>query len=1158
MRWSLGLSATRNLATRGLQSVGWIRWILLLALSGAPALAQPELVADLDVGALLRGSSSPAFAEAGALTYFPRFRSSGTASTTELWVTGGTPAGTRLVREWASRSSLVPWRAAPLPDGRLLFVATDPATGEELWISDGSSAGTRLYADILPGPADGSPAPSSFGAGGHAGFVAWESEVLFAATTLEGVRLLAADGGASGSRLVSELPIADFAVVNGDPMLLTQGPLFDQPLQLWRSEGVPGSEVLVAQLEERFLFSFGTFRDGALLLASVDDFLDPARLYFVTTASVTLIGELALGAEVRELVSGDSLAYLQFLGEDDRCHLLRTDGSSAGTFELPAVGASSIENACYGPLFVAGDRLYFPHETDAGLEPWTSDGTPAGTLLLRDIHPHGHSEPSRFTALGGAAYFFASDAEGPALWRSDGAPAGTNLVRRFAQVDGFSVDSLGLVNGELVFSADDGDTGLEPWLSDGTAQGTRLLANLASDVRSSSPGRFLRRQSDLVFQNGAVAFGANAEAELDLYHYDGVSMDSPSRFFSTERHASTRALDLAGQTVLVSDSTNVRFGPTTVFGVAPEMVEPTALFSDSVVWQSARVGPRTLVETAFAFGSAMNGFERLWSTDGTPAGTAALLPRPQDPAVVRFPTTLHADESQVWFSYDDGVHGYELWRSDGTSAGTRLALDLVPGPDSGAAVLAVTADRLYLGSDATLVTTDRTPVVLHTMPFEDQSPFSFAVGHQGRLLFARPAPRDSPFLAQQFHLRITDGTPEGTRTLGTFTLLEGPLVASRGLTFFAASTLEHGLELWATDGSPEGTRLVADLEPGPASSSPSELRDVDGVLLFSARTAATGAEPWVTDGTPEGTRPLGDGNVGPAGSLPSGFVAVADEVVFAAERLDVGRELFGLERDPLRSPCVETEHALCLGDGRFQVEVEWLDRPSGQRGRAHALPFRADTGQFWFFEPANVELLVKVLDGTELNDHHWVFYGALSDLSYWVTVVDTWTGHVSTYTSEQGDICGVNDTRALPAGERIPTEPRATRVPSAARGEAVARSSALAPCDPEHQLCLQGGRFAVEVEWSSSQGGGSSGTGVPIPGTDDSGSFWFFDAENVELTVKVLDARTINDRFWVYFGALSDVAYTLRVIDTQNGAIREYQNAEGTICGQADVDAFAP
>jgi len=72
-----------------------------------------------------------------------------------------------------------------------------------------------------------------------------------------------------------------------------------------------------------------------------------------------------------------------------------------------------------------------------------------------------------------------------------------------------------------------------------------------------------------------------------------------------------------------------------------------------------------------------------------------------------------------------------------------------------------------------------------------------------------------------------------------------------------------------------------------------------------------------------------------------------------------------------------------------------------------------DTGYFWFFGPANVELIVKVLDGRTVNSHFWVFYGALSDVEYTMTVTDTVTGQVKTYHNSQGNLASVADTAAF-------------------------------------------------------------------------------------------------------------------------------------------------
>jgi hypothetical protein len=72
-----------------------------------------------------------------------------------------------------------------------------------------------------------------------------------------------------------------------------------------------------------------------------------------------------------------------------------------------------------------------------------------------------------------------------------------------------------------------------------------------------------------------------------------------------------------------------------------------------------------------------------------------------------------------------------------------------------------------------------------------------------------------------------------------------------------------------------------------------------------------------------------------------------------------------------------------------------------------------DTGYFWFFNSANVELVVKVLDGTSVNGHYWVFFGALSNLHYTITVTDTQTGAFKQYDNPQSNLASVADTSAF-------------------------------------------------------------------------------------------------------------------------------------------------
>lgn len=110
-------------------------------------------------------------------------------------------------------------------------------------------------------------------------------------------------------------------------------------------------------------------------------------------------------------------------------------------------------------------------------------------------------------------------------------------------------------------------------------------------------------------------------------------------------------------------------------------------------------------------------------------------------------------------------------------------------------------------------------------------------------------------------------------------------------------------------------------------------------------------------------------------------------------------------------------------------------------------------------------------------------------------------------------------------------------------------------CTPQDtQLCLQGGRFLVEVAWQIP--GGGSGHGHAVPLTSDTGLFWFFDNSNVELVIKVLDGRPVNGRFWVYYGGLSDVAYTIAVTDLETQMRKVYSNPPGQLASRSDTSAF--
>src|SRR5262249_54317837 len=104
---------------------------------------------------------------------------------------------------------------------------------------------------------------------------------------------------------------------------------------------------------------------------------------------------------------------------------------------------------------------------------------------------------------------------------------------------------------------------------------------------------------------------------------------------------------------------------------------------------------------------------------------------------------------------------------------------------------------------------------------------------------------------------------------------------------------------------------------------------------------------------------------------------------------------------------------LLLQNGRFKVQVNWAVPPQGTSGSGTAIPVASDTGVFWFFSPNNLELMIKVLDGNAINGHWWVFYGALTNVEFDLTVTDLTTGATKTYHNAYGTQASVLDTTAL-------------------------------------------------------------------------------------------------------------------------------------------------
>ncbi|HET9211747.1 MAG TPA: hypothetical protein VFR03_15170 [Thermoanaerobaculia bacterium] len=257
--------------------------------------------------------------------------------------------------------------------------------------------------------------------------------------------------------------------------------------------------------------------------------------------------------------------------------------------------------------------------------------------------------------------------------------------------------------------------------------------------------------------------------------------------------------------------------------------------------------------------------------------------------------------------------------------------------------------------------------------------------------------------------------------------------------------------------------------------------------------------------------------------------------------------------------CAAGSEVLCLQDGRFQARVSWKIPATGETGTGKAVPLTGDTGAFWFFGPDNLELMVKALDGRAVNGYFWVYYGSLSNVEYTLTLTDTVTGTMKSYHNAPSQFGSQADVSAFqaPPPNTIAAESAPLKLPETAAPAAAPEVSLFAAPDctsTPTAFCAQD-RFRVEVSFVDPRSG-SSGQGRAVQLTNDTGIFWFFSPSNLELMLKVLDGSGVNGHFWVFYGALSDVDYTITVTDTATGARKTYHNPSGHLASSADVDAF--
>ena len=454
--------------------------------------------------------------------------------------------------------------------------------------------------------------------------------------------------------------------------------------------------------------------------------------------------------------------------------LWRSDGTEAGTRMLKQVTASAFlqQPLAFGDQVVFTELSEFSEELEGVTLPmfsqlWITNGTDSGTVPLTNADVRLPAD-NQLTIVGDRGFFVAHTPErGSELWVTDGTPGGTRMIEDlYPGPVGSNPTGLSSYNGQLVFFADTPDTGMEMWTIAEIHDGPVLLGDINPGPSGSSPDELVLFQDKLVFSAHGDSHGS------ELWSTDGTV-----------------------------DGTYI------LFDLAPG---PANSFPHNL----------TVLDKQLYFSSQAGdtGFEP-WVTDGTLGGTQLIANVAPERTDSSQPRELTVVGERVFFSADDGIHGHELWITDGTQAGTRMVRDIATGPAS-----ADIAEITRVGDIVYFVASDN----IH-----------------GRELW------------------LSDGSPEGTRLVAD--ILPGPVgSAPYDLTpagddiYFVAFDFDHGDEVWFSDGTAEGTHLVVDALPGSEDSLPRHLTYFDGHLYFVAKSLnghfhEIRDDLWVTDGTHDGT-----------------------------------------------------------------------------------------------------------------------------------------------------------------------------------------------------------------------------------------------------------------------------------------------------------------
>lgn len=808
---------------------------------------------------------------------------------TSLWVSNGTTNGTILLRTF----SVGVTHMTDL-NGVLLFYAKTPESGWELWRSDGTVAGTVMIKDIFVGTTGSEPADR----------IVIGNTFYFSAkgSDAQGREFWKTDGTEAGTVMVKDLYTnsessapRSFVNANGKVCFLAtvQG-----ELSIVTSDGTAAGTTSVRT-------PYSNYPKDATITAAGN------KLYFVYWNSINQLWAITAGENDAAVIKTFDPALttpanyrsfnntLYFIAEDadHGLELWKSDGTTAGTTMIvdsnPGTADGLSHTDPYPRFTQVGSYLYYV-STINGYQLTRTDGTAAGTEVVTDLDP-AYPSIQYLCPAGDQVYFLMDDfLHGPSIWKTDGSAAGATLIKdiEVTKTLDSNISQSIFYNGFHYFRANDSEHGHELWRTDGTPAGTALFMDFKNppslNYHSSVPDQFT------IYNNKLYFTVEENDGHRALWRTDGTIAGTLK---INDIPDANNIYVVNGKLVVISKSTQAeQFTIWFTDGTPGNAVSHPQVFTHHGTLKISADGTLGLV----VFNTAATGQE-LWRTDGTVAGTYMLgdiFPGAQGSTAGAELTELNGI---FYFSAGESFAvGSELWRTDGTTSGTYKVADLCAGSCDGSPLgMKVIDQYLYFTArDAaeswSMFRTDGTSAGTQFLfsPVPGYQPFGAPIGYQdvnGKVVYNNVISSNGGSILSMDIWSMDKTTLQHTKVNegNLNTYFSSYKVRDHFVTI--ANHATTGAELWKSDGTIEGTSILKDINPGPESflGLSLEMRVINDAVYFIADDGSGSPEQlWKSDGDCSTIK------ITQAPGNVKGYFVMGDKMIVVVDHPDYGIEPF--------------------------------------------------------------------------------------------------------------------------------------------------------------------------------------------------------------------------------------------------------------------------